>query len=182
MEGSLGTGYGIFWNDSQTAESIKEVKKLSVPVPSGRPKPFALQPSGKLRHEGPSRLSHSNRQHDEVIKCLEEQVIQEEGKSQIDFLSACQAVLNASPVELRGTLLASYHILIGQAPMSHPFSLSQGTSPAKQPPASAAPPALAPEHSPRPKRQIPSLDPVDHMPLGGTTSKATMEGPPSSRW
>ena len=54
------------------------------------------------------------------------QVIQEEGKGQIDFLSACQAALQASPIELRGTLVVSYHLLMGQAPMSHRFTLSQG--------------------------------------------------------
>ena len=47
------------------------------------------------------------------MKHLEEQVIQEEGKSQVDFLSSCQAALNASPAELRGALVASYHILMG---------------------------------------------------------------------
>ena len=46
-----------------------------------------------------------------TIQHLEEQAIQEEGKSQIDhFLSACQAALQASPVELRGMLVASYHL------------------------------------------------------------------------
>ena len=39
-----------------------------------------------------------------------------------------------------------------------------------------------PKQSPRPKRQHPSPDPVDSMPLGGTTSKAILEGPPSSKW
>ena len=70
---------------------------------------------------------------------------------------------------------------MGEAPTSHPFSLSQGASPAKQPSASAAPPAPVPEHSPRPKRRLPSPDPVDSMPLGRTMSKATTEGPPSSK-
>ena len=74
-----------------------------------------------------------------------------EGKSQIDFLSTCQAALNASPAELRGALVPSYHML-GQAPISYPFTLSQGTSPIKQPSASAAPLVLVPEHSPMPKR------------------------------
>ena len=64
--------------------------------------------------------------HAKTIQHLEEQVIQEEGKSQIDFLSACQAALQASPIELRGALVASYHLLMGQAPMSHQFTLSQG--------------------------------------------------------
>ena len=79
-------------------------------------------------------------------------------------------------------LVASYHILLGQAPTSHPFTLSQGASPVEQLSASAAPPMPAPEQSPRPKRWHPSPDPVDSMPLGGTTSKATSEGPPSSKW
>ena len=102
--------------------------------------------------QGSSQAESLHRQHAKTIKHLEEQVIQEEGKSQIDFLSACQAALHTSPVELRGALVASYHILIGHAPTSHPFTLSQGASLAKQPSASAAPPVPVPEHSPRPKR------------------------------
>ena len=66
--------------------------------------------------------------------------------------------------------------------MSHPFTLSQGASPIEQPSAPAAPSCPVPEHSPRPKRQLPSSDPVDDTPLGGTMSKATLEGPPSSKW
>ena len=116
-----------------------------------------------------------------TIQCLEEQVIQQEGKSQIDFLSIYQAALQSSPVELRGTLVASYHILMRQAPMSHPFTLSQGASPIEQLSAPVAPSSPVPEHSPMPKRQHPSPDPVDDMPLGRTTSKATSEGPPSSK-
>ena len=78
-------------------------------------------------------------------------------------------------------LVASYHILMGQAPTSHPFTLSQGASPVEQPSASAAPAAPVPEQSSRPKRWHPSPDPVDSMPLGGTMFKATLEGPPSSK-
>ena len=119
--------------------------------------------------------------HAKTIIHLEEQVIQEEGKSLIDILSACQAALQASPAELRGTLVASYHILMGQAPTSHPFTLSQGASPIEQPSVPAALSSPAPEHSPRTKRQHPSPDPVDNMPLGGTMFKTTLEGPPSSK-
>ena len=39
-----------------------------------------------------------------------------------------------------------------------------------------------PKQSSRPKRWHPSPDPVDGMLLGGTTSKATSEGPPSSKY
>ena len=66
--------------------------------------------------------------------------------------------------------------------MSHPFALSQETSPAEQQSTPAAPPMPVLKQSPRPKRWHPSSDPVDSMPLGGTTSKATLEVPPSSKW
>ena len=127
---------------------------------------------------GASQPDSLHRWHAKTIKHLEEQVIQEEGKSQIDFLSSCQAALQASPAELQGALVAFYHILMGQALTSHLFTLSQGASPVKQPSAPGAPPSLAPECSPRPKRQHPYPDPMDDMPLGGTMSKATLEGPP----
>ena len=100
--------------------------------------------------QGASQADSLQWRHAKTIQYLDEQVIQEEGKSQIDFLSACQAVLQASPVELRGTLVASYHILMGQAPTSHPFTLSQGASSIEQLSAPAAP-SPVPEHSPRPK-------------------------------
>ena len=163
-------------NDSETAESIKEAKAICTHTIQ-EAETICSAAIMDAETQGASKAESLHRQHAEVIKCLEKQVIQEEGKSQIDFLSTCQAALNASPGELRGTVVASYHILLGQAPTCHPFSLSQGASPAKQPSASAAPPVLAPEYSPRPKRWLPSPDPVDGMPLGRTTSKATTEGP-----
>ena len=78
-------------------------------------------------------------------------------------------------------VVASFHILLGQAPMSHPFPLSQRASPAEQQSTLAAPPTPVPKQSSLPKRWHPSPDPVDSMPLGRTTSKATSEGPPSSK-
>ena len=117
--------------------------------------------------QGASQAKSLHRQHAKTICNLEEQV--------------CQAALHASPAELKGVLVASYHILLGQAPMSHPFTLPQGTSPAEQQSAPATPPAPVSKRSPRPKRWHPSPDPVDSMPLGGTTSKATSEGSPSSK-
>ena len=49
-------------------------------------------------------------------------------------------------------------------------------------PTSAAPPTPLPKQSPRPKRWHPSPDPVESMPLGRTTLKVTLGGPPSSKW
>ena len=78
-------------------------------------------------------------------------------------------------------LVASYHVLLGQAPTSHPFTLSQRTSPAEEQSAPAAPPVLVPKQSLRPKRWHPSPDPVESMHLGRTMSKTTSEGSPSSK-
>ena len=155
-------GLDLCQNDSKTVESIKEAKAVCAcalwevkTICSVAIREAGTICSAAIREaetQGASQAESLHRQHSEVIIHLKEQVIQKEGKSQVDFLSACQAALNTSPGELRGALVASCHILMGQAPTSHPFSLSQGASPAKQPSASAVPPALAPEHPPRPKR------------------------------
>ena len=129
-----------------------------------------------------SQAESLQREHGNIMQDLETQVIQEEDRSQADFLSACQAVLYASPPELKSTLAASYHILLGQTPPSPPFILSQRASPVEEQPTSAAPPTPVPKQSPRPKRQHPSPDPVESMPLGRTTLKVTPGGPPSSKW
>ena len=118
------------------------------------------------------------RKHGKVMQDLETQAIQEEGRSQADFLSTCQATLYASPVEITGMLVASYHILLGQAPMSHPFALLQRTSPVEEQSTPTAPPMPAPKQSPRPKRWHPSPDPVESMLLARTTSRTMSEGLP----
>ena len=51
-------------------------------------------------------------------------------------------------------LVASYHILLGQAPTSHPFTLSQRTSQVEEQSAPAAPPTPVPKQSPGPKGSI----------------------------
>ena len=50
--------------------------------------------------QGASQADSLQWKHAKAIQYLEEQVIQEEGKSQIDFLSAYQAAIQASPVEV----------------------------------------------------------------------------------
>ena len=71
------------------------------------------------------------REHGNIIWDLEREVIQEESRSQVDLLSACQAALYISPLELKSTLATSYHILLGQTPPSPPFVLLQRASPWK---------------------------------------------------
>ena len=131
---------------------------------------------------GASQADSLHQSHAKSIQHLEEQAIKEESKGQINLFSAFQAALWASLVEICSALVASYHVLLGQTLMSHPFSLSQGASSSEQVSAPMAPSPPVPEHSPRLKWQHPSLGPVDVLPPGGTTYKATPEGPPSSKW
>ena len=121
------------------------------------------------------------REHGSIMWDLEEQVIGEESRSQANFLSACQVILYNSPLELKSALATSYHILLGQTPPLPLHALPQRTSPIEEQPTPVAPPTPAPKQSPRPKRWHPSPDPVESMPMGGTTSKATLGGPPSSK-
>ena len=60
-------------------------------------------------------------------------------------------------------------------------SLAKGISLTEEQSAPAAPPVPVPKQSPRPKRWHHSPDPVETMPLDGTSSKTTSEGPPSSK-
>ena len=76
-------------------------------------------------------------------------------------------------------LVASYHILLGQAPTSYPFTLSQAVSPVEQPSAPAAPSHTSAWAVPQTQKVASFPKPVDSMPLGRTTSKATLEGPPA---
>ena len=117
------------------------------------------------------------RQHGKVMWDLEEQVIWQESDCQSDFLSACQAALYTSLVEVKGVLVASYQVLLGHAPAPHSFSLLPRTSSMEEQPAPAAPPAPVPKQSTRPKRQHPSPDPVVSKPPGGTMPKTALEDP-----
>ena len=102
-------------NDSETAESIKEAKAICT-CAIWEAKTFCSAAIREAETQGASQAESLHRQHAKVIKHLEEQVIQKEGKSQIDFLSACQTALNDSAGEPTGALVASYHILMGQTP------------------------------------------------------------------
>ena len=118
-----------------------------------------------IRDVKPQRASQAKshlREHGNIMQDLEEQVISEESRSQANFFSACQATLYASLLELKSTLDAAFHILLGQTP---PFIMSQRASPVEEQPPSAGTPTPVPKQSPRPKRWHPSPDPVESMPL-----------------
>ena len=92
-----------------------------------------------------------HREHMRLIQELEEQALGEESKSHPNFLSASQATLYHTLQPLRGNLATSYHVLLGQSPLSSPSVL-----PAKAPPWKSShpwlPPTPMPKWSPRPKR------------------------------
>ena len=109
----------LCWNDSKTAESIKEaraicthatldaealcsttVKEAKATCTIWEAKALCSTAIRDAKTWRASQADSLHRQHAKTIKHLEEQVIQEEGKSQIDFLSACQTALQASPAEL----------------------------------------------------------------------------------
>ena len=98
----------------------------------------------------------------------------EESRSHNDFLTACQVVLYSSPPPLKSALVASYHILLGQTPPSPPLVSPQRTSPVEEQSTTTVSPTLVLKQSPRP-------DPVESMPIGGATPKATLGGPPSPK-
>ena len=130
------------------------------------------------RSGGPPRPSYSKGNMAKSFGTWRHKSSERKAEVQADFLSTCQAALYTSLVELKGMLVASYHIILGQTPPSHPFVLSQRTSPLEEQPTSAAPPTPVPKQSPRPKRWHPSPNPVESIPLGRTTSKITLEGFP----
>ena len=128
-----------------------------------------------------SQAAMLHKEHGKYMQYLEEQAVGEESRSCNKFLSACQVILYSSQPSLKGTLAASFHILLGKKPPSPPLILPQGTSPVEEQPTTAISPTPAPKQSPRPKRQCPSPDPVESMPIGGATLKATLGGPPAPR-
>ena len=121
------------------------------------------------------------REHDTIMWNLEEHAILEECRSRADFLFTCQAALYTSPLELKSTLAASSHILLGQTSPSPLLAPLQRTSPVEEQPPLATLPTPMPKQSPRPKRRHPSPDPMESMPLGGATPKVNPGGPPSSK-
>ena len=167
-------------NDLDTTESIKEAKALCTNSIQ-EAETHCSTATREAEVQQASQAGSIQQSHPKAIQHREEEAIEEESKGQLDFLSAYQAALRASPPKYHGTLIASYHVLLGHAPMSHLFSISQGASPSQQgsiPRASSPPAPTVPDPSPRPKWQHHSPDPMGVSSLSKATSKATPKGPP----
>ena len=99
----------------------------------------------KVKAQKVSQAESFLREHGNIMWDLEEQDFGEEGRSRAKFLSACQVILYNSPLELKSHLATSYHILLGQTPLSPPLTLLQRTSPVEEQPTSTAPLTPAPK-------------------------------------
>ena len=120
-----------------------------------------------------------HREHMRLMQELEEQALGEESKSHHNFLSTCQVALYHTLQPLRENLATSYHVLLGQSPLSSPSVPSTKTLLVEEQPPAAAPPTPMSKQSPRLKRQLLSPEPHGSTSIAGTTPKA-MQGGPSS--
>ena len=147
------------------------------PAPSWRLKLLILQPSWMLRPGSPLRLSHSTGNMPKPSETWRNK--SSERKAEAKLTSSPPVRLPYMPAQW-SSKAASYHISLGQTPTSHPFTLSQGASPVEQPSTPAAP-VPAPKQLPWPKRQHPSPDPVDSLPLAKPHPRQPQKGPPAPK-
>ena len=157
-------GMTLCQNESKTKESIKEAKALcarSIREAEANCA-YSIQEAEALCSTAireaetweVSRASSIQQSHAKNVWHFEEGAIEEESKCQLNFLSACQAALEASPPGSCGMLIAYYQVLLGHALMPHLFNISEGASPSQQgsiPGVSSPPASTAPRPSPRPK-------------------------------
>ena len=130
-------GMTLHQNKSKTKESIKEAKALCAcsireaeTTCAHSIKEAEARCSTAIREAeawGASQASSIQQSHTKDIQHLEEEAIEEESKGQLNFLSACQAALEASPLKSCSMLLASYQVLLGHTLMSHLFSIPLST-------------------------------------------------------
>ena len=105
----------------------------------------------------------------------------EENKSHQDFLFTCQAVLCHAPQPLKENLSTSYHILLGHLPLSLRSVPFAKTLQAEEQPSATTSPRPEPKQSPWLKRWHPLPDPWGSTSMDETSSKASQEGPSSSK-
>ena len=163
-------------NNSKAMESIKEAKAVCTHSIQEAEDCCSVAIS-EAEAQRASQAISIQQSHHKTVQCLEVESIEEERKSQLNFLSICQAVLWASPLGFCSALVASYHDLLGHAPTSHLFSIPYGTPPFPPGPAPRTSSPPMPEHSPRPKQQHHSPDLMDTCLLVGPHPRQLSRGP-----
>ena len=140
-----------------------------------------LKALGKNATMTSSKSATLHRKHVKLMHELEEWAIREESKSHHDFLSTCQAILLHALQPLKENLTTSYHVLLGRSPSFPQSAPLTRTLQAEEQPSATASPRWEPKQSPWPKRWHPSPDPWGSMSMDETSSKASQEGPSSSK-
>ena len=140
-----------------------------------------LEALGENTAKRSTQCATLHREHVKHMHKLEEWAPREENKSHQDFLSTCQAVLHHALQPLKENLSTSYHILLGWLPSSL-WSIPFARTPqAEEQPSAATSPRLEPKQSPQPKRWHSSPHPQGNTSMDKTSSKASQEGPSSSK-
>ena len=124
-------GMTLCQNESKTEESIRESKALcpcsireteaNCAYSIKEAEAHCSTAIREVETQGASQASSIQQAHAKDVQHLEEGTIEEESKGQLNFLSTCQATLEASPPKSCGALIASYQVLLGHAPTSHLF-------------------------------------------------------------
>ena len=123
------------------------------PAPSGRLKPLALWPIGMLRPMGPLRLSHSTGNMAKQSNTWRNKSSKRKAEAKLTSSPPVRLPYNPSSRAQRCAAGFLSHF-VGACTMSYPFTLPQGTSPAEQQSAPAAPPVPVPRQPLGPKGGI----------------------------
>ena len=118
-------GMTLHENDFEATGSVKEAKAICTHSIE-EAKNCCSVAIREVEAQRASQAVSIQQSHHKAVRHLEEESIEEERKSQHNFLSVCQTALQASPPEFHGTLVASYHVLLGHVPTSHLLNIPQG--------------------------------------------------------
>ena len=121
----------LLQNEPETLESIKEAK-THCPHSIKEAEAHCSLAIQEVESWGATQACSIQQSHAKDIQHLKEESLEEERRDQINFLSACQAALKASPPKSHGILIASYHLLLGHMPMSNLFTIPPGACASQQ--------------------------------------------------
>ena len=102
----------LWQNKSKTLESIKEAKaQCNCCIKEAEAHcSLVIQ---EVESFGATQACSIQQSHAKDIQHLEEESLEEERRGQLNFLSACQATLDASLPESHDVLITPYHLLLG---------------------------------------------------------------------
>ena len=125
-------GMALYQNESEITEAIKAVKALCAwTIREAEANCAVLISEAKVQHatcikEAEANCTHTlaeashvqliQQLHTKDIQHLEAEAIEEEKRDYLTFLAACGTSLRASPPKAHGIMVASFHLLLGNAP------------------------------------------------------------------